>query len=134
MKWYRAKRRAAFRRIRAAIADRLFHAKPPFIAALMDVAASVSKVSSVDFINTTPHTYHSLHEYSDLQSGQRETKVRPDIDAVFDTVEHRVHVRSLLGSLRVSRIDTVRTFYSPDPCHTSAFGGRETMCTVSCTA
>lgn len=94
MKWYRAKRCAAFRRIRAAIADRLFHAKPPFIAALMDVAATVSKLSSVDFINTAPHTYHTLQEYSDLQSGQRESKVRPDIDAMFDTVEHRVHVRS----------------------------------------
>lgn len=92
MKWYRAKRRAAFRRIRAAIADRLFHAKPPFISALMEVAATVSKLSSVDFINTAPHTYHTLQEYSDLQSGQRENKVRPEIDCLFDAVEHRVHV------------------------------------------
>jgi dynein heavy chain, axonemal len=95
-KWYQAKRRAAFRRIRAAIAERLFHAKPHFITALMDVAATVHKLSSVDFINTTPHTYHTLQEYSDLQSGQRENKVRPEIDAVFDTVEHRIHVRPLI--------------------------------------
>lgn len=59
-RWHKAKRRAAFRRIRAAVAERLFHAKPLFIAALRDIAAAVHGLSTVSFVATTPHIYHSL--------------------------------------------------------------------------
>lgn len=59
-RWHKAKRRAAFRRIRAAVAERLFHAKPQFIAALSDIANAVHGLTSVNFAATVPHTYHSL--------------------------------------------------------------------------
>jgi dynein heavy chain, axonemal len=92
-RWHRAKRRSAFRRIRSAVAERLFHAKPPFITALVDIFAAVSTLASVDLVSTAPHTYHALQEYCDVQSGQRDNKARVEIDAVLDTVERRVQVR-----------------------------------------
>jgi dynein heavy chain, axonemal len=66
-RWRAAKRAAAFARVRAAVASRLFHAKPLFCAALQDVAAAAAGLSAVQFAATGPHTYHSLDEYCEVQ-------------------------------------------------------------------
>lgn len=66
-RWLRAKRRAAFRRVRGVIAERAFIAKPVFVATLRDIAVHIDALVRTAFANTCPHTYHSLNEYIDAQ-------------------------------------------------------------------
>ena len=48
------------------------------------------QVHTVAITNTQQHTYHSLDEYTDLQTRQREVRAKAELEQVFDAVELRV--------------------------------------------
>jgi dynein heavy chain len=89
-RWHRAKRQAVFRRVRASIAARHFAAKPLFLSALQDVSAAAHTISNINIVASTPHTYHRLEDYADSQTAQRETRAKPELEAVLDGIESRI--------------------------------------------
>lgn len=62
-------RQKNFNRIKAHIAQNLFHAKATFLPHLREIAAATDEIRTISFNYINPSHLYNLQEYSDLQVG-----------------------------------------------------------------
>ncbi|KAK9828903.1 hypothetical protein WJX72_002692 [[Myrmecia] bisecta] len=89
-RWHKGVRRKMFQRVRSAISDRLFLAKPTFCASLCTIYAHVSEVAGVKMSYTNPSHLYQLEEFADLQVATREQKAKPALEAIVEKIQQVV--------------------------------------------
>eukprot|EP00899_Mesostigma_viride_P020786 jgi/Mesvir1/28709/Mv19680-RA.1 len=85
--WHKTVRHKLYCQVRNKLTRRLFCAKPTFVAALMELRGHVSDIRDVKMMNVNPNHLHTLDEFADLQTNQRNNKATPALDACIEKVQ-----------------------------------------------
>lgn len=80
-------RQRLFRKVRESIEARLFLAKPPFCAALRQLAALVADMSRVRCLAASPGHLYMLEEYADQQVALREQTTKPGLEGLVEKMQ-----------------------------------------------
>jgi hypothetical protein len=80
-------RATKFQRVRAAVAGRLFAAKPAFLPALSEIWGHVADLRGVAFCAANPSHVYGLPEYAEQQAAARERAAKPALEAAVERVQ-----------------------------------------------
>lgn len=80
-------RQRLFKKVRESIEARLFLAKPPFCAALRQLAALVADMSRVRSLAASPGHLYVLEEYADQQVALREQTTKPGLEGLVEKMQ-----------------------------------------------
>ncbi len=87
-------RQRLFRKVRESIEARLFLAKPPFCAALRQLAALVADMSRVRCLAASPGHLYVLEEYADQQVALRDQTTKPGLEGLVEKMQQVKERRS----------------------------------------
>ncbi|KAL2622255.1 hypothetical protein R1flu_002460 [Riccia fluitans] len=85
--WKRHIGQRHFARVRDALVQKLFAAKPAFLTAISQIYAHVEKLTELAMLNLTANRLYNYDEFANLQTEQRLTNVSPAMEAITDKVQ-----------------------------------------------
>ena len=109
-------RQRLFRKVRESIEARLFLAKPPFCAALRQLAALVADMSRIRCLAASPGHLYILEEYADQQVALREQTTKPGLEGVVEKMQQVRMTCCHPGPSGGCMIGCIRTIKAPGKC------------------
>ncbi|KAL3689708.1 hypothetical protein R1sor_016017 [Riccia sorocarpa] len=85
--WKRHIGQRHFSRVRDALVQKLFVAKPAFLTAISQIYTHVEKLSELAMLNLTANRLYNYEEFANLQTEQRLTVVTPAMETIADKIQ-----------------------------------------------